>query len=79
MMLKTKIKQKTIQIGRTFQIIHMKLSDIDNICLHVKDPYEIKNQTLVNKREILGSEKYGYLKAFIEYSNDIQDAYKNIE
>ena len=34
---------------------------------------------LINKREITGSRYLNYSKAFIEYSNDMDDVYKNIE
>ena len=53
--------------------------DIDKIYLYTKDPYEAKYQLLINKRE---SSRLKYLndsKAFIEYSNYMEDTYKNIE
>ena len=53
--------------------------DIDKIYLYAKDPYEPKYQYLSNKREKVGLKHYNDLKAFIEYSNDMQDVYKNIE
>ena len=53
--------------------------DIDKIYLYAKDPYEAKYQYLVNKREKVGLNHYDDPKAFIEYSNDMQDVYKNIE
>ena len=53
--------------------------DIDKIYLYVKDPYEKKYQYLINKREKVGLDHFNDLKAFIEYSNDMQDVYKNIE
>ena len=38
------------------------------------------NQFLINKWErTQGSKHFNYCKAFIEYSNDIEDIYKNIE
>ena len=44
-----------------------------------KDPYEAKYQFLINKRESIGLLKhFNDPKAFIEYSNDMQDVYKNI-
>ena len=51
--------------------------DIDKIYLYSKDPQEIKYQYLVNKREKVGLKHYDIRKAFIEYSNDMQDVYKN--
>ena len=44
-----------------------------------KDPYESKYQYLINKRENTGLNHYDDTKALIEYSNDMQDVYKNIE
>ena len=54
-------------------------SDIDKIYLYSKDPYKAKNQYVINKREKVGFKHYDDFKAFIEYSNDMQDVYKNIE
>ena len=53
--------------------------DIDKIYLFAKDPHEAKYQYLINKREIVGLNHLDDIKAFIEYSNDMQDVYKNIE
>ena len=53
--------------------------DIDKIYLYAKDPYEKKYQYLINKREKVGLNHFNDPKAFIEYSNDMQDVYKNIE
>ena len=53
--------------------------DIDKIYLYAKDPYERKYQYLINKREKVGSNHFNDPKAFMEYSNDMQDIYKNIE
>ena len=47
--------------------------------LYAKDPYESKYQFLINKRESTGLEYFDNSKAFIEYSNDMDDIYKNIE
>ena len=47
--------------------------------LHAKDPYEAKYQFLINKRESIGLKHFNDPKAFIEYSNDMQNVYKNIE
>ena len=53
--------------------------DIDKISLYAKDPYEKKYQYLINKREKVGLDHSNDAKAFMEYSNDMQDVYKNIE
>ena len=52
--------------------------DIDKIYLYAKDPYEDKYQFLIKKRESIGLKHSNDPKAFIEYSNDMQDVYKNI-
>ena len=38
-----------------------------------------KHQYLINKRENVGLNHFNDPKAFIEYSNDMQDVYKNTE
>ena len=52
--------------------------DIDKIYLYAKDPYESKYQYLINKREGVGINHFNDPKAFIDYSNDMHDVYKNI-
>ena len=56
-----------------------KQPDIDKIYLYAKDPYEAKYQFLINKTENIGLKHFDDPKAFIEYSNDMQDVYKNID
>ena len=53
--------------------------EIDKIYLYAKDPYEAKYQYLINIREKVGLKRFNDPKAFIEYSNDMQDVYKNID
>ena len=53
--------------------------DIDKIQLHASDPFEAKYQYLINKTESTGLKHFNDPKAFVEYSNDMQDVYKNIE
>ena len=53
--------------------------DISKIYLHVKDPYKSKYQYLINIREKVGLKPFNDPKAFIEYSNDMHDVYKNID
>ena len=43
--------------------------------IHMKKKYKY----LINKREEVGLDHFNDPKAFIEYSNDIQDVYKNIK
>ena len=54
-------------------------SDIEKIYLYAKDPYEGKYKFLINKRESIGLKHFNDPKTFVEYSNDMQDVYKNIE
>ena len=53
--------------------------DIDKIYLYTKNPYETKYQFLINKRESTGVKHFNDPKAFIDYSNDMEDVYKNID
>ena len=46
--------------------------------MYAKDPYEDKYQFLIKKRESIGLKYFNNPKAFIEYSNDMHDVYKNI-
>ena len=52
---------------------------IDKIYLYAKDPNEAKYQNLINNSEKVGLKNHDDPKAFIQYSNDMQDAYQNIE
>ena len=54
-------------------------TDIDKIYLYAKDPYEAKYQYLINKCEKVRQNRFDDPKAFMEYSDDMQDVYKNIE
>ena len=53
--------------------------DIDKIYLCGKDPYEAKYQYLINNREKVGLDHFKDPTVFMEYSNDMEDVYKNIE
>ena len=53
--------------------------DIDKIYLYAKDPYDLKYQYLINKREGVGINHFTDPKMFIEYSNDMHDVYKIID
>ena len=61
-----------------YDMIRKCSRDTDKIYLCVKDPYEAKYQFLINNREDDGMRNLNDPKAFIEYSNDIQNVYKNI-
>ena len=61
--------------GKTNTLLNLinNQPDIDKIYL-----YEPKYQFLIKKRESIGLKHFNDPKAFIEYSNDMQDVYKNI-
>ena len=61
--------------GKSNALLHVisHETDIDQIYLHAKDPYETKHQFLIISFEHNDS------KAFTEYSNNMNDVYKNIE
>ena len=67
--------------GKTNALLNLinNQSDIDKIYLYAKDPSEAKYQYLINKREKVGLDHFNDPEAFMEYSNDIQHIYKNIE
>ena len=56
-----------------------KKSPRDKIFLYAKDPYEAKYQYLIKICEKAGLNHFDDPKAFMEYSDDMQYAYKNIE
>ena len=47
--------------------------------ISIKRSIEAKHQYLIKKREKVGLDQLKDPKAFIEYSNDMQDVYKNTE
>ena len=67
--------------GKTSLLLNLieNQPDIDNIYLYAKDSYESKYQYLINKREGVGINHFNDPKAFLEYSNDMYDVYKNID
>ena len=67
--------------GKTNALLNLinNQPDIDKVYLYAKDPYEKKYQYLIHKREKVGLNQFNDPKAFMEYSNDMLDVYKNIE
>ena len=67
--------------GKTNALLNLTNNqpDINKIYLYAKDPYETKYQFLINKRESIGSKHFDDPKAFVMYSNDMQEVYKNID
>ena len=49
--------------------------DIDKIKLYAKDPYEAKYKFLINKGKSAELKHFSDHKAFIEYSNYVQDVH----
>ena len=52
---------------------------VHEIYLYVKDSYDTKYQLLINKRQNTDLEHLNDSKAFIEYSNHMDDIYKTVE
>ena len=67
--------------GKTNALLNLinNQPDIDKIYLYAKDPHEAQYQFLINKRESTGQKHFNDPKAFIEYSNDMEDVYENID
>ena len=68
----------TVETNALLNLINNQ-PDIDKIYLYAKDPYEDRYQHLINKRERVGINRLNDPKAFIEYSNDMHNVYKNID
>ena len=67
-----------LEIHSLFSLIHHE-PDIGKIYLYAKDSYEAKYQLLINKRESTGLKYLNDSNAFVEYSNDVNDIYENVE
>ena len=67
--------------GKTNALLNLieNQPDIGKIYLYAKDPYEAKYKYLIDMREKVGLNHFNDPKVFIEYSNDIQDLYKNFD
>ena len=67
--------------GKTNTLLNLinNQPDIDKIYQYAKDPYEATYKYLINKRKRVGLDHFNYPKAFMEYSNDMQDVYKKTE
>ena len=64
--------------GKLFNLISQQ-PDIDKIYLYAKDLYKAKYQFLINKQESTSLRHFDDSKTFFEYSNDVDDIYKNSE
>ena len=65
---------KSVETNELLDLISHQLH-IDEIYLYAKDPFEAKHRLLINKHESVGSNHCNDPKAFIQYSNDIDDIY----
>ena len=67
--------------GKTNALLHLinHETDTDKIYLYAKDLYKAKYQLLIEKRECTGLKYLNDSETFMEYSNDMDDIYKNIE
>ena len=66
--------------GKTNVLLHLinNLHSIDKIYLYAKDIHEPKYEYLINKREQAEIKNLGDPKAFIEYSDDMNDVLDDI-
>ena len=66
--------------GKTNVLLNLieKQPDIDKIYFYAKDLYEAKYQYLINIREKVGINQHNDPRAYIEYSNNMNNVYKNI-
>ena len=74
------------EYGKTNALLNLKKQQVDDdnstigyIYLYVKNPNEVKYQYLIKKYENNDVKNLKDPNAFIEYTNNMQDAYKNIE
>ena len=67
--------------GKTNALLNLINNQLDNdkIYIYGNYPYETKYQCLINIHEIAGLKYHDYPKAFMDYSNNMQDIYKYIE
>ena len=67
--------------GKTQALLNLinEQKDIDKIHLYAKDLSEPKYEYLIKNRENAGIKHLNDSKAFIEYSNTMNDLYKNID
>ena len=67
------------KINVLLNLIEHQRPDIDKIYLYFKDPFESKYQLLINRRKEVGIENLKNPKAFIHYSQTIDDVNENLE
>ena len=67
------------KINVLLNLIKHQRADIDKIYLYVKDPFELKYQSLNNGRKKVGIKILKNLKNFIHYSQTTDNVYENLE
>ena len=70
--------------GKTNTLLHLiqnlnKTTPVDKIYLYAKDLSEPKYELLINNRKNAGIKRFNDPSAFIEYSNDMDDVFTNID
>ena len=60
-------------------LIKHQQPNIEKTYLYVKDPFQSKYELLINGREKVGLKILKITKAFIDYSQKIDDVYENLE
>ena len=70
--------------GKTNTLLHLiqnlnETTPVDKICLYAKDLTEPKYEFLINNRKNAGIKHFKNSTAFIEYSNDMDDVFTNID
>ena len=70
--------------GKTNTLLHLiqnlnKTKPVDKIYLYAKDLSELKYECLINNRKNAGVKHFNDPTVFIEYSNDKNDAFINID
>ena len=67
--------------GKTNTLLHLinEQKDIEKIYLYVKDLSEPKYKYLIRNHENVGMQHLNDSKAFIEYSNTMDNVYENID
>ena len=76
---RTKSKLTTNPYSSEWGITNSLLNLSNKICLYANDPFEAKRQFLIKKRKSAGLKHFKDSKAFIEYSNYMDNTFKNIE
>ena len=61
------------------ELIKQQQTDIDKVCLNVKDPIKLKYQLIIKKREKVGIKNIKHPKAFLTSSQTIDNVYGNLK